>query len=85
LPAGRRWNGRRRCRVAATPWWRRPRRRCGTQVHAGKFAAFRIDCDTNDGFSEQWYAPEVKNLVKMRWMGDRDTQTSELWEFHLAK
>jgi hypothetical protein len=55
------------------------------EVHAGKFAAFRIDCDTNDGFSEQWYAPEVKNLVKMRWMGDRDTQTSELWEFHLAK
>jgi hypothetical protein len=55
------------------------------EVHAGKFAAFRIDCDTGDGFSEQWYAPEVKNLVKMRWMGDRDSQTSELWEYHLAK
>jgi hypothetical protein len=55
------------------------------EVHAGKFAAFRIDCDTGDGFSEQWYAPKVKNLVKMRWMGDRDSQTSELWEYHLAK
>ena len=33
------------------------------EVPAGKFAAFRIDCETNDGFAEHWYAPEVKNLV----------------------
>lgn len=54
------------------------------EVHAGKFAAFRIDCDTNDGFAEHWYAPAVKNVVKTRWMGDRDSQTAELWEYHLA-
>jgi hypothetical protein len=36
------------------------------EVHAGKLAAFRIDCETNDGFAEHWYAPAVKNLVEMR-------------------
>jgi hypothetical protein len=54
------------------------------EVHAGKFAAFRIDCDTNDGFSEYWYAPAVKNLVKMRWAGDRESFSAELWDYELA-
>jgi hypothetical protein len=55
------------------------------EVHAGTFAAFRIDCETNDGFAEHWYAPAVKNLVKMRWMGKRDSFTAQLWDFELAK
>jgi hypothetical protein len=54
-------------------------------VHAGTFAAFRIDCETNDGFAEHWYAPEVHNLVKMRWMGTRQSFSAELWDFDLAK
>jgi hypothetical protein len=55
------------------------------EVHAGKFAAFRIDCEWNDGFAEHWYAPEVKNLVKMRWAGNRESFSAELWEYDLAK
>jgi hypothetical protein len=54
------------------------------EVHAGTFAAFRIDCTTLEGFAEHWYAPAVKNLVKMRWMGKRDTFTAELWDYTLA-
>lgn len=52
-------------------------------VHAGTFAAFRIDCENNDGFSETWYAPLVKNIVKSRWSGERESQTSELWDYEL--
>jgi hypothetical protein len=55
------------------------------EVPAGKFAAFRIECKTNDGFAEHWYAPAVKNLVKMRWMGDRSSFGAELWNYHLAQ
>jgi hypothetical protein len=54
------------------------------EVHAGAFAAFRIDCETNDGFAETWYAPSVHNVVKMRWMGDRDSFSAELWDYELA-
>jgi hypothetical protein len=54
------------------------------EVHAGKFAAFRIDCETNDGFAESWYAPAVKNLVRMRWMAARDSFSAELWDYDLA-
>jgi hypothetical protein len=54
-------------------------------VHAGTFAAFRIDCETNDGFAEHWYAPAVKNLVKMRWMGERESFVAELWECSLVE
>jgi hypothetical protein len=55
------------------------------EVHAGKFAAFRIDCEVNGGFAEEWYAPDVKNLVKMRWMQQRETLSAELWDYELAK
>jgi hypothetical protein len=55
------------------------------EVHAGKFAAFRIDCVTDDGFAEAWYAPEAHNLVKMRWAATRDSFSAELWEYVLAK
>jgi hypothetical protein len=55
------------------------------EVHAGKFAAFRIDCETNGGFAEHWYAPRVKNLVKIRWMGKRESFTAELWGYEIAK
>jgi hypothetical protein len=55
------------------------------EVHAGKFAAFRIDCEVNGGFAEAWYAPEVKNFVKTRWMQERETFSAELWDYELAK
>lgn len=55
------------------------------EVHAGKFAAFRIDCDWNDGFAEQWYAPDAKNLVKLRWAGNRESFSAELWDYDLTK
>ena len=54
-------------------------------VHAGTFAAFRIDCETSDGFAEHWYAPEVKNLVKVRWLSKDYTFVAELWDYDLAK
>jgi hypothetical protein len=54
-------------------------------VHAGTFAAFRIDCETKDGFAEHWYAPEVRNLVKMRWMAERESFRAELWDYYLGQ
>jgi hypothetical protein len=54
-------------------------------VHAGTFAAFRIDCNMEDGFAEHWYAPEVKNLVKMRWTAKHQTFTAELWDYVLVE
>ncbi len=53
-------------------------------VHAGTFAAFRIDCETADGFAEHWYAPDVHNLVKLRWMATRESFSAELWDYELA-
>jgi hypothetical protein len=43
------------------------------------------ECEVNDGFAEEWYAPEVKNLAKMRWMQERETLSAELWDYDLAK